>query len=221
MASDDISGDERSFLENLYWWGVATLFGCPHDTDPGQCDIALVGVPHSSGNGATERDQHLGPRAVRNISGQFSPRPRRLPVLAVGGMPHPRPGRRAAAAGDGQRRVGAAYRGVLQGPGQRRRAPGLGRRRSFHYRPDRKGDRRRRRQIERRAKGRAASHRRPHRLLRPPPRTGSARCARQPIGPAISSPRGISIRRKACSSASAATPTPSIGRDRANGWDTG
>ena len=71
MASDDFSGDERSFLENLYWWGVATLFGCPHDTDPGQCDIALVGVPHSSGNGATERDQHLGPRAVRNISGQF------------------------------------------------------------------------------------------------------------------------------------------------------
>jgi len=27
-----------------------------------------VGVPHSTGNGTTERDQHLGPRAVRNIS---------------------------------------------------------------------------------------------------------------------------------------------------------
>ncbi|MEM8576042.1 MAG: arginase family protein, partial [Pseudomonadota bacterium] len=31
-------------------------------------DIALVGVPHSTGNGTTERDQHLGPRAVRNVS---------------------------------------------------------------------------------------------------------------------------------------------------------
>ena len=70
-ASHDLSGDERSFLANLYWWGIPTLFGCPHDEDLGQCDIALVGVPHSSGNGATERDQHLGPRAVRNISGQF------------------------------------------------------------------------------------------------------------------------------------------------------
>ena len=35
---------------------------------PKNCDIALVGVPHSTGNGTTERDQHLGPRAVRNIS---------------------------------------------------------------------------------------------------------------------------------------------------------
>ena len=71
MSNHDLSSDERSFLENLYWWGVPTLFGCPHDEDAGQCDIALVGVPHSSGNGATERDQHLGPRAIRNISGQF------------------------------------------------------------------------------------------------------------------------------------------------------
>jgi guanidinopropionase len=30
--------------------------------------LLLVGVPHSTGNGTTERDQHLGPRAVRNIS---------------------------------------------------------------------------------------------------------------------------------------------------------
>ena len=27
-----------------------------------------MGVPHSTGNGTTERDQHLGPRAVRNVS---------------------------------------------------------------------------------------------------------------------------------------------------------
>jgi guanidinopropionase len=55
-------------LEALYWWGVPSLFRCPVDPDPTHCDIALVGVPHSSGNGSTERDQHLGPRAVRNVS---------------------------------------------------------------------------------------------------------------------------------------------------------
>lgn len=52
----------------LYWWGVPTLLRCPHDPDPASTDIALVGIPHSSGNGSTERDQHLGPRAVRNVS---------------------------------------------------------------------------------------------------------------------------------------------------------
>jgi len=46
---------------------VPTLFRCPHDPDPDQCDIALVGVQHSTGNGTTERDQHLGPRAVRDV----------------------------------------------------------------------------------------------------------------------------------------------------------
>ncbi len=71
MTSHDLSSDERIFLKNLYWWGVATMFGCPHDEDPGGCDVGLVGVPHSSGNGSTERDQHLGPRAIRNVSGQF------------------------------------------------------------------------------------------------------------------------------------------------------
>ena len=55
-------------VEGLYWWGVASLFRCPVDPDPGNCDIALVGVPHASGNASTERDQHLGPRAVRHVS---------------------------------------------------------------------------------------------------------------------------------------------------------
>ncbi len=64
--SDDAT--DRMMMESLYWWGVATLFRCPHVTDPAQTDIALVGVPHSSGNGSTERDQHLGPRAVRHVS---------------------------------------------------------------------------------------------------------------------------------------------------------
>jgi guanidinopropionase len=55
-------------VEGLYWWGPATLFRCPQNPDPAACDIALVGVPHSAGNGSTEHDQHLGPRAVRHVS---------------------------------------------------------------------------------------------------------------------------------------------------------
>jgi guanidinopropionase len=55
-------------VEGLYWWGPATLFRCPVDPDPEACDVALVGVPHASGNASTERDQHLGPRAVRHVS---------------------------------------------------------------------------------------------------------------------------------------------------------
>jgi guanidinopropionase len=55
----------------FYWWGIPTFFRCPCSDDPTECDIALVGVPHSSGNGSTERDQHLGPRAVRNVSGWY------------------------------------------------------------------------------------------------------------------------------------------------------
>ena len=58
---------EQSMMQNLYWWGIPTLFRCPNKPLKSQ-DIALIGVPHSTGNGTTERDQHLGPRAVRNIS---------------------------------------------------------------------------------------------------------------------------------------------------------
>lgn len=58
---------DASMMNNLYWWGVPTLFRCPHEGPEG-ADIALAGVPHSTGNGTTERDQHLGPRALRNIS---------------------------------------------------------------------------------------------------------------------------------------------------------
>jgi guanidinopropionase len=54
-------------MENLYWWGIPTMFRCPNESPEGS-DIALVGVPHSAGNGTTERDQHLGPRALRNVS---------------------------------------------------------------------------------------------------------------------------------------------------------
>jgi guanidinopropionase len=58
---------QASMMQNLYWWGIPTLFRCPNQGPEG-ADIALVGVPHSSGNGTTERDQHLGPRALRNVS---------------------------------------------------------------------------------------------------------------------------------------------------------
>jgi guanidinopropionase len=63
-----VSDTDRLMMETLYWWGVPTLFRAPFDPDPANCDIALIGVPHSSGNGSTERDQHLGPRAVRHVS---------------------------------------------------------------------------------------------------------------------------------------------------------
>jgi len=62
------SEEDQIMMETLYWWGIPTLFRCKNDPVPENCDIALVGVPHSTGNGTTERDQHLGPRAVRNIS---------------------------------------------------------------------------------------------------------------------------------------------------------
>ena len=68
MTDDDTQHKLDRMNSGLYWWGVPTLFRCPHDPDPNNCDIALVGVPHSTGNGTTERDQHLGPRAVRDMS---------------------------------------------------------------------------------------------------------------------------------------------------------
>ncbi|HJP23846.1 MAG TPA: arginase family protein [Acidimicrobiales bacterium] len=60
--------DQDRMMEGLYWHGIPTLFRCEHDPDPANADIGLIGVPHSTGNGTTQRDQHLGPRAVRDIS---------------------------------------------------------------------------------------------------------------------------------------------------------
>jgi guanidinopropionase len=68
MTTED---EARRSAESWYWWGIPTFFRCEWNEDPEACDIALVGVPHSSGNGSTERDQHLGPRAVRNVSGYY------------------------------------------------------------------------------------------------------------------------------------------------------
>jgi len=66
MAHDEAT--DQAQLGLLYWWGIPTLVRAPFDPDPSHCDIALVGVPHAAGNNSTERDQHLGPRAVRNVS---------------------------------------------------------------------------------------------------------------------------------------------------------
>ncbi|MCF6433127.1 arginase family protein [Leisingera sp. MMG026] len=87
----------KSMMENLYWWGIPTLFRCPNEGPQGQ-DIALVGVPHSTGNGTTERDQHLGPRALRNVSavgrrmhGEFQLNPwEAAKITDVGDVPFPR-----------------------------------------------------------------------------------------------------------------------------------
>jgi len=68
MTAEDFEAAKRS-SQSWYWWGIPTFFRCPWVEDPAAADIALVGVPHSSGNGSTERDQHLGPRAVRHQSG--------------------------------------------------------------------------------------------------------------------------------------------------------
>lgn len=67
--SNEIEGYEKMKLRE--WWGIPTMFRCKHDTDPKNSDIALVGVPHSSGNGLTERDQHLGPRALRDVAAGY------------------------------------------------------------------------------------------------------------------------------------------------------
>jgi len=70
MTEFDIEAAKKE-MEPWYWWGIPTFFKCPWNENPEECDIALVGVPHSSGNGSTERDQHLGPRAVRSVSGWY------------------------------------------------------------------------------------------------------------------------------------------------------
>ena len=68
MTSQHLSDTDKMMLESLYWWDIPTLFRAPLERDPANADIALVGVPHSTGNGTTERDQHLGPRALRQVS---------------------------------------------------------------------------------------------------------------------------------------------------------
>jgi guanidinopropionase len=66
MAHDEKT--DKRMVEMLEWWGIPTLFRAPYSQNPADADIALIGVPHSSGNNSTWRDQHLGPRAVRDVS---------------------------------------------------------------------------------------------------------------------------------------------------------
>lgn len=72
MDKLELSGERLTSAQTevgrWYWWGIPTFFRCPWNEDPAASDIAIIGVPHSSGNGSTERDQHLGPRAVRHVS---------------------------------------------------------------------------------------------------------------------------------------------------------
>ena len=58
-------------MDSMYWWGIPSFFKCPIKDLSHNSDVVFVGVPHSTGNGTTERDQHLGPRAVRNVSGSL------------------------------------------------------------------------------------------------------------------------------------------------------
>ncbi|MEM7293199.1 MAG: arginase family protein [Pseudomonadota bacterium] len=70
MSDFDIDAANQQ-MQNWYWWGIPTFFKCEYNADPDACDIGLVGVPHSTGNGSTERDQHLGPRQIRHVSGRL------------------------------------------------------------------------------------------------------------------------------------------------------
>jgi len=70
MTEFDIESAKKA-MQPWYWWGIPTFFKCPWDEDPSHCEIGLVGVPHSAGNGSTERDQHLGPRQIRHLSGRL------------------------------------------------------------------------------------------------------------------------------------------------------
>ena len=68
MPGKPLQRHDQLMLESLYWWDIPTFFRCPIERDPDNCDIALIGIPHSTGNGTTERDQHLAPRAIRDVS---------------------------------------------------------------------------------------------------------------------------------------------------------
>lgn len=71
MMSDDELAAAKDAMKRWYWWGIPTFFRCDWKEDPAASDIAIIGVPHSSGNGSTERDQHLAPRAVRHVSATY------------------------------------------------------------------------------------------------------------------------------------------------------
>ena len=65
---DETYARMKAETNRWYWYGIPTFFRAPWNENPAEADIALVGVPHSSGNGSTERDQHLAPRFMRHVS---------------------------------------------------------------------------------------------------------------------------------------------------------
>lgn len=48
------------------------MFRCPHDTNPKNSYIALVGEPHGSGKVTTEKDQHFEQRALRDVAAGYA-----------------------------------------------------------------------------------------------------------------------------------------------------
>lgn len=65
--TDETGNFAEAALRFIYWYGPATFFRCPWDSDPAHADIAIIGVPFSGGN-PIERGQYLGPRAIRNTT---------------------------------------------------------------------------------------------------------------------------------------------------------
>ena len=53
----------RSMMDNLYWWGIPSLFRAEIADDPADLDIALVGVPHSTAVSYT----HLTLPTIRSV----------------------------------------------------------------------------------------------------------------------------------------------------------
>ncbi len=58
MSREDIEARKEQ-MRPWYWWGVPTFFRCAWNEKPEDCDIGLVGVPHSTGNGSTVQSDSL------------------------------------------------------------------------------------------------------------------------------------------------------------------
>ena len=75
---------DAEIMAVTYWWGIPTLFRCEIDEDPSNVDIGLVGIPHSAGNGLTERDQHLGRQGRVSATARCpTVRPASAPTTAI------------------------------------------------------------------------------------------------------------------------------------------
>ena len=106
---------------------------------PATATSALVGVPHSSGNGSTERDQHLAPARRAQYVRLVPPRPIRNSASGPGRVPHARSGRRAVALSHGQRSLASSISKVISTASMGRGTAGLDRRRSCDHRPHPEG----------------------------------------------------------------------------------